>query len=171
MPHASLDSDFGTLTVFADEDSLVSIEWGQAPGGRATPLLSEAVEQLEAYFAGRLRHFSLPVRPPGSGFRQRVWSRLRDIPYGETETYGALARQLATSPRAVARACAANPLPIIVPCHRVVAARGRLGGYSGGDGPDTKAALLVLEGAPSRFYSEAAALRAETRTCATWRMT
>ena len=157
MPHVSLASCLGTLTVCGDKDALVAITWGWAPGGEATPLLREAVEQLEAYFAGRLRRFSLPLRPPGSGFRQRVWSRLRSIPYGETETYGALARQLATSPRAVARACAANPLPILVPCHRVVAARGRLGGYSGGDGPDTKAALLGLEGGPPGLRSAAAA--------------
>jgi NADPH2:quinone reductase len=148
MPHASLNSAFGRLTVFEEDGSLVAVEWGRAPDGKLTPLLSKAVQQLEAYFDGRLHHFSLPLRPPGSSFQQRVWSRLRQIPCGKAETYGALARQLATSPRAVARACGANPLPIIVPCHRVVAARGRLGGYSGGDGLDTKLALLRLEGAP-----------------------
>jgi methylated-DNA-[protein]-cysteine S-methyltransferase len=163
MPHVSLASSFGTPTVCEDEDALVAITWGWAPGGEATPLLSESVEQLEAYFDGRLRRFSLPLRPPGSGFRQRVWSRLRSIPYGETETYGALARQLATSPRAVARACAANPLPILVPCHRVVAARGGLGGYSGGDGPDIKAALLGLEGGPPGLRSAAAAFAPDPR--------
>src|SRR5512147_2035405 len=98
MPHLSLASSFGTLTVCGDEDALVAITWGWVPGGTATPLLREAVEQLEAYFAGRLRRFSLPLRPPGSAFRQRVWSRLHAIPYGETETYGTLAQQLATSP-------------------------------------------------------------------------
>lgn len=169
MPHLSIDSCFGSLTVCADDDALVAITWGWAPGGEATPLLSEAAEQLEAYFASRLRCFSLPLPPPGSGFRQRVWSRLRAIPYGQTETYGALAPQLATSPRAVARACAANPLPIVVPCHRVVAARGGLGGYSGGDGLVTKAALLALEGAPPRLFRESVERRAELRTHATWR--
>jgi methylated-DNA-[protein]-cysteine S-methyltransferase len=155
MPNLSLDSCFGPVTVCADEDALVAITWGWAQGGEATPLLSEAAEQLKAHFAGRLRRFSLPLRPPGSEFRQRVWSRLRAISYGETETYGALAQQLATSPRAVARACAANPLPIVIPCHRVIAARGRLGGYSGGDGLATKAALLALEGAPLPLSREA----------------
>ncbi|HRK96528.1 MAG TPA: MGMT family protein, partial [Rhodospirillales bacterium] len=75
-----------------------------------------------------------------------VWRRLVAIPWGQTVSYGALAAELASSPRAIARACAANPIPIIIPCHRVVAASGGLGGYSGGDGIDTKAALLALEG-------------------------
>ncbi len=96
-----------------------------------------------AVFAPSRCRFAPADRPSGS----RVWSRLRAIPYGEVETYGALAGDLGTSPRALAQACATNPLPIIVPCHRVVAAAGRLGGYSGGDGTDTKEALLRLEGA------------------------
>jgi methylated-DNA-[protein]-cysteine S-methyltransferase len=161
MPHASLDSAFGMLTVFEEDGSLVAVEWGQAPVGKLTSLLGEAVQQLEAYFDGRLHRFSLPLRPSGSSFQQRVWSRLRHIPYGKAETYGALAQQLATSPRALARACGANPLPIIVPCHRVVAARGHLGGYSGGDGPETKLALLRLEGYATTLYSKATASLAE----------
>ena len=93
------------------------------------------------------------------------------FPTGETETYGTLAQQLATSPRALARACAANPLPIVVPCHRVIAARGRLGGYSAGDGLATKVALLALEGAPPCLFREKFERRAEPRAHATWRMT
>ena len=155
MPHASLASSFGMLTVFEEDGGLGAVEWGRAQDGEFTPLLSEAVQQLEAYFDGRLRRFSLPLRPPGSAFRQRVWSRLCHIPYGKAETYGALALQLGTSPRALAQACGANPLPIIIPCHRVVAARGRLGGYSGGDGRDAKLALLRLEGALLPLHSEA----------------
>jgi methylated-DNA-[protein]-cysteine S-methyltransferase len=155
MPHASLDSSFGPLTILEEEHALVALEWGRAPEGDMTPLLGEAIEQLEAYFQGRLRTFSLPLCPRGSTFQQRVWSRLRHIPYGQTLTYGTLATDLGTSPRALARACAANPLPIMVPCHRVIAARGSLGGYSGGDGPETKQALLRLEGAALAIRSEA----------------
>lgn len=146
MPHASLNSSFGTLTVFEEEGALTAVEWGRAPEGATTALLEEAVEQLEAYFDGRLRDFSLPLHEDGSAFQGRVRAQLCGIPYGEVRTYGALAVALETSPRAVARACAANPLPILVPCHRVVAAHGRLGGYSGGDGQETKQALLRLEG-------------------------
>ena len=146
MPHASLNSSFGLLTVFEEAGALAALEWGRAPEGEMTALLAEAIEQLEAYFDGRLRAFSLPLHDRGSTFQRRVWSRLRDIGYGEVESYGSLAISLGTSPRALAQACAVNPLPIFVPCHRVIAARGCLGGYSGGDGPDTKLALLRLEG-------------------------
>lgn len=146
MPHASLNSSFGLLTVFEEAGALAALEWGRAPEGEMTALLAEAIEQLQAYFDGRLRAFSLPLHEGESTFQRRVWSRLRDIRYGEVESYGSLAISLGTSPRALARACAVNPLPIFVPCHRVIAARGCLGGYSGGDGPDTKLALLRLEG-------------------------
>jgi methylated-DNA-[protein]-cysteine S-methyltransferase len=146
MPHASLNNSFGVLTVFEEAGALAALEWGRAPEGAMTALLAEAIAQLEAYFDGRLRAFSLPLHDSGSTFQRRVWSRLREIRYGEVATYGSLAVALGTSPRALAQACAVNPLPILVPCHRVVAARGCLGGYSGGDGPDTKQALLRLEG-------------------------
>lgn len=147
MPHATINSAFGSLTIFAQDARLVAVEWGRAPEDEMTALLQEAVAQLDAYFDGRLRAFSLPLDPSGSAFQRRVWARLGAIPYGAVESYGALARELGTSPRALANACATNPLPILVPCHRVVGAGGRIGGYSGGDGPETKQALLRLEGA------------------------
>jgi methylated-DNA-[protein]-cysteine S-methyltransferase len=148
MPYVFLPSPFGPLTIFAEEGALVALEWGRAPEAAAgeTPLLRAARRQLDAYFDGALRDFDLPLRAAGTTFQQRVWSRLRAIPYGRTETYGALALELGTSARALARACGANPLPVIVPCHRVIAARGALGGYSGGEGVVTKRALLRLEG-------------------------
>ena len=88
----------------------------------------------------------MPLAPAGSGFRQRVWQAMQAIPVGETRSYGALARALGSAPRAVGGACGANPIPILIPCHRVVAGGG-LGGYSGGAGLATKIALLKLEGA------------------------
>lgn len=150
MAYVCIPSPFGLLTIFEDEGALVALEWGRAPEGGAgdTPLLRDARRQLDAYFDGALREFDLPLQPAGTAFQRRVWARLRDIPYGSTETYGALARELATSARALAGACGANPLPVIVPCHRVVAASGALGGYSGGEGVATKRALLRLEGTP-----------------------
>jgi methylated-DNA-[protein]-cysteine S-methyltransferase len=149
MVHISIPSPFGPLTIFEDCGALVALEWGRAPQSETTetPLLRAARRQLDAYFDGAAQRFTLPLRPAGTPFRKRVWSRLVAIPYGRTETYGTLARDLGTGPRALAAACAANPLPIVVPCHRVVAAGGALGGYSGGDGTDTKVALLRLEGA------------------------
>lgn len=148
MLHICIPSPFGSLTIFEDCGALVALEWGRAPesGITETPLLRAARRQLDAYFDGALQRFTLPLRPAGTPFRKGVWSRLAAIPYGHTETYGTLARDLGTGPRALAAACAANPLPIVVPCHRVVASGGALGGYSGGDGTDTKVALLRLEG-------------------------
>ena len=159
MPYISIASPFGPLTVFADGDALVAVEWGRGPKPDAgdTPLLQAARRQLEAYFDGTLRQFTLPLDPAGTPFQRRVWSRLITIPYGVCESYGALARELGTAPRALAGACAPNPLPILVPCHRVIGARGALGGYSGGDGIETKRALLHLEGALRASSATAAA--------------
>lgn len=169
MVYISIPSPFGPLSLFEEEGALVALEWGRAPvdGAAETPLLRAARRQLDAYFDGALREFKLPLRPAGTAFQRRVWARLCAIPYGSTETYGALARGLGTSPRALAGACGANPLPVIVPCHRVVGAGGALGGYSGGDGVETKKALLRLEGTrdwEAALFSETARPLLEDRT-------
>lgn len=117
-----------------------------------TPVLARAIQQLEQYFGGTRRAFDLPLAPPEktTEFQERVWRALRAIPFGETRSYGEVASELATSPRAVGGACHRNPLPILVPCHRVVAKAG-LGGYSGdwecGASETIKRKLLALEGA------------------------
>jgi methylated-DNA-[protein]-cysteine S-methyltransferase len=103
------------------------------------------------------------VRLAGGSFRRAVWQRLAAVPWGSTVSYGALAAELRTAPRAIAGACAANPIPIIIPCHRVVAAAGGLGGYSGGDGIATKRALLALEGVSLGLFGAVPALRPATR--------
>ena len=148
MRYAAILSPLGPLTLFEDEGALVAIEFGSAGGGASSPLLEDAVQQLHAYFDARLEVFPLPLAPRGTPFQQKLWKRLSSIPYGEVRCYGELARSLGVSARSVGRGCGANPIPIVIPCHRVVAAGGRLGGYSGGDGPATKRALLALEGAP-----------------------
>jgi len=137
----------GDLTLSEENGALVALDWGWAPEQRATSILREARRQLEAYFDGDPAPFELPLAPAGSAFQRRVWERLRAIPPGRTLSYGALARELGGAARAVGGACGANPLPIIVPCHRVIAADGALGGYSGQGGVETKQALLRLEGA------------------------
>lgn len=147
MPHLSFASPFGPLTLFEEDHSLIVLEWGQAPIDGVTPLLLEARAQLEAYFSGRLTVFQLPLRPHGSPFQQAVWKHISAIPYASTATYGDLARLLGSAPRPIGTACGRNPLPILIPCHRVVGRDGRLGGYSGADGLETKRALLRLEGA------------------------
>lgn len=145
MAHGSLVTPFGPLTVFADQDGLVAVRWHDHPCGLSSPLLLHAIEELEAYFAGSLTRFTVPLNPTGTAFQRRVWRRLGAVAYANTIRYGDLARELATAPRAVAQACARNPLPIVIPCHRVVAADGGLGGYSGAGGTNTKRALLALE--------------------------
>lgn len=98
-----------------------------------TPLAREVMEQLMAYFRDPASRFELPMPVQGTPFQRRVWSALREIPVGETRTYGELAKSLGSSPRAVGNACRSNPLPIVIPCHRVVSATGP-GGYAGQTG-------------------------------------
>ncbi len=99
------------------------------------------------FAAGKRRSFGLPVSPGGTAHDRAVWQAMRDIPPGETRSYGDVARTVDSSPRAVGGACGRNPLPIIVPCHRIVAAGGALGGWSGPGGAEGKRFLLALEGA------------------------
>jgi methylated-DNA-[protein]-cysteine S-methyltransferase len=145
MPQLSLDTPCGALTLTAEDGAIVALDWGRGRDQEPTLLLRRAVEQLQDYFEGRRAGFDLPLDPAGTLFRRRVWAAIRAIPPGETWTYAELAGLLGSAPRAVGQACGANPIPILVPCHRVVATNGALGGYSGGDGPATKRYLLDLE--------------------------
>jgi methylated-DNA-[protein]-cysteine S-methyltransferase len=148
MTALALQSPVGRLTLVEEEGVLTALCWGAKAGtSAATPLLEEARRQLDAYFTGKLRQFDLPLAPRGAAFEQRVWQLMTEIPYGDTRSYGVLAAALQAPARAVGQACGRNPLPIIIPCHRVLAAGGGLGGYSGGTGVETKRRLLMLEGA------------------------
>ncbi len=145
MPQLSIHSPIGDLSVSEQAGKIVSMDWGWGAIQNQTPLLLKAKEQLEEYFDRQRTSFTLPLNPPGTEFQNRVWVQMAKIPYGRTMSYGALAAALETSSRAVGQACARNPIPIIIPCHRVVARAGRLGGYSGDGGRETKRALLNLE--------------------------
>lgn len=145
MPQITCLTPLGDITVSAEDDAIVALDWGRGRDQAPTPLLREAVSQLQDYFDGQRTSFDLPLAPFGSPFQQRVWAALLQIPAGETRSYGDLAKLLASSARAVGQANGRNPIPILIPCHRVVATGGRLGGYSGGDGPATKRMLLDLE--------------------------
>jgi methylated-DNA-[protein]-cysteine S-methyltransferase len=136
----------GPVTVTAEDDAIVAVSWG-GRGSDDTPLLREAGRQLTEYFAGERRAFDLPLRPQGTEFHMAVWREMLAIPYGQTKSYGDLAKATGGIARAVGTACGANPIPIFIPCHRVLAADRQLGGFSGGRGPETKAFLLTLEGA------------------------
>ena len=146
MPSLSIPSPVGPLTIEEQDDKIVAISWGKTGHGNGSPLLTEAARQLEAYFEGKLSHFDLPLAPAGSPFEKRVWAAMQQIPYGETRCYGDLAAAIGSAPRAVGGACGRNPIPVVVPCHRVLA-KGGMGGYSGAGGLDTKCVLLRLEGA------------------------
>lgn len=145
-----VDSPVGRLALEADHDVLTRLRWtgdGEtAVAAARTPVLKEAARQLELYFARRLTDFDLPLAAKGTDFQKRVWAAMAEIPYGETATYGGLAAMLGSGPRAVGMACGRNPIPIVVPCHRVLASGGREGGFSGGRGLPTKRQLLAIEG-------------------------
>ncbi len=146
--HTTFTSPIGSLTLHAENGSLTSVwmedeDLSEQPND--SPLLAEARRQLDAYFAGELREFDLPLAPEGSEFQMRVWGELRKIRYGETISYGELARRVGdpTKARAVGAANGRNPLPVIVPCHRVIGADGSLIGFGGG--LERKRRLLELE--------------------------
>ena len=145
MPFITLQSPTGPLTIFEEEGEIIVVEWGRASDSTETPLLLKAKEQLEEYFAGERDVFDLPLRPEGTDFQQAVWQQMRAIPYGEIKTYGDLAKTLGSHARAVGGACGRNPIPILIPCHRVMGVGGKLTGFSGGEGVTTKEALLRLE--------------------------
>lgn len=149
------DSPIGPLRLVEHEGSLTAIEFSPFPGagGRprgeqddAHPLLAEAVRQLAQYFARERTRFDLPLAPRGSAWQQSVWEQLRGIGYGQTVSYGEIALRLGrtnAASRAVGLANGANPIPVVIPCHRVVGANGTLTGYAGG--LERKQLLLQLE--------------------------
>ncbi|TAJ88806.1 methylated-DNA--[protein]-cysteine S-methyltransferase [Reyranella sp.] len=143
-------SPVGRLAIEADHDALTGLRWA-SDGERArdqgmNPVLKEAMRQLERYFARQLKRFELPLAARGTDFQKSVWRMMSEIPYGETATYGGMAMALSSGPRAIGMACGRNPIPIIVPCHRVLGSGGKEGGFSGGQGLPTKRKLLALEG-------------------------
>ncbi len=136
---------FGPLCIEGNATHIVALHWHGAASNEDSPLLKEAVLQLEAYAAGALTSFDLPLAPQGTNFQQQIFAALQGIPYGETLTYGEIAQQLACPAQPVGQACGANPIPVIIPCHRVLSKTG-IGGFSGVGGVETKIALLKHEG-------------------------
>jgi methylated-DNA-[protein]-cysteine S-methyltransferase len=144
VPQLSLHSPVGDLTLSQEDDSLVALDWGWGRDQGDSELLREARQQLHDYFDGKRAGFDLKLNPMGTQYQKRVWNALIAIPPGETRTYATLAGIAGGSARAIGGAMARNPLPILIPCHRIVASSGP-GGYSGGDGLPTKFYLLALE--------------------------
>lgn len=152
MVHWYLDSPVGRLLLEGDGGLLHFIHFDAEPPPEPAPgsipdqaPFLEAIRQLTAYFAGELRTFSLDLHLPGTPFQRKVWQALREIPYGRTASYGEVARRIGSpgAARAVGGANHRNPIPIVIPCHRVIGADGRLTGFGGG--LHVKEALLALE--------------------------
>ena len=151
--YTEIESPVGALLLAADEEGLRLINFQRGKhaerpkeGWRNDDAsLRETMRQLKAYFGGELHEFDLRLAPEGTGFQREVWSALCDIPYGETISYGDLARRIRKpkAVRAVGTANGANPIPIVIPCHRVIGSDGKLTGYGGG--LDIKEKLLALE--------------------------
>lgn len=150
-PCCSLATPIGTIHLVAGDKGLTAISWGEAESVNqesSDPQLLLARKELQQYFSGHLRNFTVKVDfSRWQGFTAQVYAALRAVPYGETITYGELARRAGqpAAARAVGRIMARNPLPIILPCHRVIAANGAMTGYSGGAGIATKIFLLNHE--------------------------
>ncbi len=139
-------SPLGPLRVISQDGQITDLRWGEAGEDTPAPEIDAALEQLTAYFERRLTAFDLPLDVKASAFQRDVCDAMLAIPFGETRTYGDLARDLGAPAQAIGGACGGNPIPVIIPCHRVLGASG-LGGYSGDGGIETKVWLLKHEGA------------------------
>ncbi len=146
MYQRTVPTPFGDLTLVEEDGAIVALSWRRVPTGDSTQLLEEAAAQLADYAAGVREDFDFPLRVKGSGFQRDVCAAMSAIPFGHTCTYGDIAKALGVPAQAVGQACGGNPIPVIIPCHRVMGAKG-LTGFSGAGGVETKVALLRHEGA------------------------
>jgi methylated-DNA-[protein]-cysteine S-methyltransferase len=159
LSYRTLSTPLGDITAVADEAGLTQVILAGDDGSvlaEATeggPIVDAAATQLAEYFAGERMAFDVPLAPQGTEFQQTVWKALGDVPFGTTATYGEIARAIGqlTATRAVGAANGRNPIPIIIPCHRVIGASGELTGYSGGGGIETKRRLLDHESGTLSF--------------------
>ncbi len=145
MPVTEIDTWLGRMSIHETDGTITQLLWNGSGRKEETPVLKEAAAQLQAYMNGKLEKFDLPLSPKGGDLHQAVFRAMLAIPFGETRTYGDIARELDTYGQPVGQACGANPIPIIIPCHRILSANG-LGGFSGSGGTETKIALLKHEG-------------------------
>lgn len=146
MPQLSLHSPLGPLTLSEEEGKIISLDWGWGRDQTETPLLCQARDWLDQWFDAPQKQgaFPFPLEPFGTPYQKRVWQALCTIPTGEVVTYKALAEKVGGSPQSIGQAVGRNPIPILIPCHRVIGMQD-LGGYSGDGGIDDKKWLLNLE--------------------------
>ncbi|GGH34533.1 methylated-DNA-[protein]-cysteine S-methyltransferase [Cribrihabitans marinus] len=146
MSTIAVDTQFGRLGITERDGAVIGVDWDGVDDGVPTDLLREAAAQMRAYDSGALEQFDLPLRVAGSEMQRAVCAAMQAIPFGYTRTYGEIADELGFSAQSVGQACGGNPIPVIIPCHRVMGAKG-LTGFSGKGGVETKVALLRHEGA------------------------
>lgn len=146
MARLCIDTPTGRFELTEEDGCITHAGWRETAASDDTPVLRRAAAQIDAYFAGTLHRFDLPLDVRASPFQSRICEMIAAIPFGETRTYGDLARALNAPPQAVGTGCGGNPIPLIIPCHRVLGRAG-LGGFSGGAGVETKVWLLRHEGA------------------------
>ncbi|MEM7733196.1 MAG: methylated-DNA--[protein]-cysteine S-methyltransferase [Pseudomonadota bacterium] len=146
MAELSFSTPVGDVTVQSEAGAITGVAWRRAREPEKRPELLEAQAQLTAYFDGKLEAFDLPLDVRGSKAQREVCAEMAAIPFGETLTYGDIAARVGLPAQAVGAACGGNPIPVIIPCHRVLGAQ-NLGGFSGGVGIETKVWLLRHEGA------------------------
>lgn len=144
MPARIIATPTGPMRLTEEDGRLIRVTWTDGDADDDTPLLREAEAQIAAYFDGQRTAFDLPLEVRGSDTQRAICAAIAAIPHGETRTYGDLARALSLPAQAVGRGCGGNPLPLVIPCHRVLGTNG-LGGFSGGTGVETKVALLRHE--------------------------
>lgn len=150
MNIASLHNTFGWFSLVEEKGRITQLLWEERTHGFRSDVLKEGLSQLEAYFAGTLTKFDLPLAPKGTDFQQQVYRIMQDIPFGEVLTYGDVAKKLDVPAQPIGQACGSNPIPVIIPCHRIVGT-GNLGGFSGMGGVETKVQLLRHEGANAQL--------------------
>ncbi len=145
----SLKTEIGFVNLYAENGKLIGVTIDKAPAQKIgdDPVIEKAKSQLAEYFAGKRKTFDLPIELHGTAFQKSVWKVIDGIKFGETLTYADIADRIGNrkASRAVGGAVGANPVPLIVPCHRVLGANGKITGYSGGEGLPTKRQLLKLE--------------------------
>ena len=148
MKKRTVSTPFGDLTLVEQDGAITSLDWRRSAQQDESALLDRAAAQLLGYVEGTRMEFDLPLRVAGTDFQRNVCAAISAIPFGHTRTYGEIAKDLGVPAQAVGQACGGNPIPVIIPCHRVMGAKG-LTGFSGAGGVETKVALLRHEGAAS----------------------
>jgi methylated-DNA-[protein]-cysteine S-methyltransferase len=150
-----LDTPTGRLLIKSNGLAITRVAWlkrdDPIPTGETDTVCDRAAAELTEYFSGSLKTFTVPIHLEGSDLQLRVWQVMREIPFGQVLTYGDVAHQIGSEPQAVGTTCGQNPIPVIVPCHRIVGAGGKLTGFSGGNGIETKAFLLDHETGQGRL--------------------